>query len=435
MKRSRILAWSIGGVFLAAAVGAAVVVGRTPLAAKSDEVPLAVVKRGEIDLRVQTTGELRASHSIVLTAPTIGGDSLQITKLAETGAQIKKGDTVIEFDPSEQHYKLEQSRSELKQAEQEIAKAKADALVQTAEDKVALLKARYDVRSAELDVQKDELLSKIDADKNQLALQQARQALAELEKDIESHKDSGKAAMFLAQEKYNKANLTMTEAQQNLQKMTVTAPMDGLISILRNLDSVGGFFFTGMSIPDYRPGDQARPGRPIARVVDPMGMELVAKVGERNRGNIRQGQAVKIVFDALPDHPFQGTVKSIGAMSRGQFFSASNSGSSFDVSIQISDPDARLRSGFTAQVVFIGDSKKDVLYLPLQAVFQKDGKRIVYLSRGGGYEQREVKIRSESESRAEVEGLEQGDKVALIDPTAPRKTSSSSASGTAGGTL
>lgn len=435
MKRSRILAWSIGGIFLAAGVGTAVVVSRTPLAVKSDEVPLAVVKRGEIDLQVHATGELRASHSVVLAAPAIGGAALQITKLAQTGAQIKKGDTVIEFDPSEQHYKLEQSRSELEQAKQEIAKAKADAQVQAAEDKVALLKARYDVRSAELDVQKDELLSKLDADKNQLALQQARQVLAELEKDIESHKDSGKAATFLAREKYNKANLTMTEAQQNLQKMTVTAPMDGVISIQRNLDSVGGFFFTGMSIPDYHPGDQARPGRPIARVVDPMGMELVAKVGERNRGNIKQGQTVTIVFDALPDRTFQGTVKSIGGISRGQFFSASNSGSSFEVSIQISDPDALLRSGFTAKVVFMGDSKKNVLYLPQQAVFQKDGKRIVFVSKNGGYEQQEVTVLRESESRAEVEGLNEGTSVALIDPTVPRKSVASSVAGSVEGTL
>lgn len=435
MKRSRILSWSIGGVVLIAALSTVVVASRTSLAPKSDEIPVAVVKRGVIDLQVHATGELRASHSVMLTAPTVGGDSLQITRLVQTGSLVKKGDTVIEFNPSEQHYKLEQSLSELKQAEQEITKAKADAQVQAAEDKVALLKARYDVRSAELDVQKNELLSKIDADKNQLALQQARQVLAELEKNIASHKDSGKAAIFLAQEKYNKASLTMTEAQQNLQKMTIAAPMDGLISIQKNFDSAGGFFFTGMSISDYRPGDQARPGRPIARVVDPMGMELVAKVSERNRGNIKQGQAVEIVFDALPNRAFKGVTKNIGAISRGQFFSASSSGSSFDVSIAITDPDARLRSGFTAQVLFLGDSKKNVLYIPRLALFQKDGKRIVYVSNGAGYEQREVKIQSENESRIEVDGLKEGTKVALIDPTAPRKRGENSAPGDVRGSL
>ncbi len=99
----------------------------------------------------------------MLTAPPIGGGSLQITHLLHTGAPVKKGELVMEFDPSEQHFKLDQNRSELLQAEQEITKAKADAAVVAAQDKVALLKARFDVRRAELDVQKNELVSTIDA--------------------------------------------------------------------------------------------------------------------------------------------------------------------------------------------------------------------------------------------------------------------------------
>jgi hypothetical protein len=76
-----------------------------------------------------------------------------------------------------------------------------------------------------------------------------------------------------------------------------------------------------------------------------------------------------------------------------------------------------------------------VLYLPRQALFLKDGKRIVYVKKDSGYEQREVKIESENESRAAIDGLEEGSKVALIDPTAPRKANGSgSAPGSAGGT-
>ena len=97
---------------------------------------------------------------------------------------MKKGDLVMEFDPSEQRYKLEQSRSELFEADQEITKAKADADVQAAQDRVALLKARFDVRRAELEVQKNELMSTIDARKNQLALEQARRVLEQLQQDI-----------------------------------------------------------------------------------------------------------------------------------------------------------------------------------------------------------------------------------------------------------
>ena len=435
IKRHRILIGAVMAILLAAGIGVVVASSRVPLTANSDEVPLAQVKRGDIDLHVHATGELRASHSIMLSAPAVGGDALQLTHLVKTGQPVKKGDLVFEFDPSEQHYKLEQNRSELLQAEQEITKAKADAAVLAAVDKVTLLKDRYNVRRAELDVQKNELVSKIDGDKNVLALGQAKQVLAEEEKDIESHKASGQAATYLAQEKYNKAKLGMDQAQGNLDKMRVTSSMDGLVSIQKNMNASGGFFFTGMSLPDYHEGDQVQPGSSITQIVDPQGLDLTAKIGEGDRANVQVGQPVEVVFDALPGQSFQGAVKSVGGMSVRQFFS-SNSNGTFDVAIQLSHGDPRLRSGFTAQIDFLGGSKKNVLYLPRQALFLKDGKRIVYISKGNGYEQREVKIQSENESRAAVDGLEEGSRVALVDPTAPRKASGGgSAAGGLEGTL
>lgn len=170
MPRNRTRIWIAVGLIVAA-VGGMIAMSRNRPPTSTNDIPVAEVKRGDLEIQVHATGELKAGESMMLTAPAIGGDALQITHLAQTGDVVKKGDVAIEFDPSEQHYKLEQNHSELLQAEQEITKAKADAQVQAAQDKVALLKAHYNVRRAELDVGKDELLSKIDAQKNDLALQ------------------------------------------------------------------------------------------------------------------------------------------------------------------------------------------------------------------------------------------------------------------------
>jgi HlyD family secretion protein len=85
------------------------------------------------------------------------------------------------------------------------------------------------------------------------------------------------------------------------------------------------------------------------------------------------------------------------------------------------NPDARLRPGLTARIVILGDQRKDVLSIPRQGLFMRDGKRVAYVETGKDFEPREVRIRSESESRAVIEGLNAGAKVALVDPTAPRK--------------
>ena len=431
MKLRRATRWLVLFVALALVIAMGFALSRSHLAIASDGVPLAQVKRGELDLKVHANGELDASHTMMLAAPAVGGGSLQITRLLGGRLPVKKGDTVIEFDPSEQRYKLEQSRSELLQAEQEIIKARADAAVLKAQDKVALLKAHYDVRKAELDVQKREIVSALDAAKNDAALKQAKQLLSELEADIESHNKSGQAAVYLAQEKYNKSKLEMDQAQQNIDKMSVVAPMDGLISIQKNMDASGGIMFTGMSVPDYHAGDQANAGSAIAQVVDPAELELKSQIGERNRGNVKQGQAIEAVFDALPGRTFHGKVTQLGGMSAHSLFDG-NAGGTFDVTIKLTDADARLRSGMTAQLLFLGETRKDVLFVPRQALFLKDGKHIVYLKRRNGYEQKEVRIKDETESRAVVDGLGDGAMVAMIDPTLPQKHAASAAASSGG---
>jgi HlyD family secretion protein len=425
--KKRIIAWGTIAVVFAAIAG---VLASTRKSGNPEDsgVPIARVQRGDLDLKVYATGELRATHAIVLTAPTVGGGALQITRLLHTGTPVKKGDIVFEFDPAEQRYKLEQSESELLQAEQDIAKAKADAAVQAAQDKVALLKARFEQRRAELEVQKNELVSVIDARKNDLALKQAEAVLAKLQQDVESHTASGTATILLAQEKQNKAKLAMDQARQNIEKMLVPAPMNGLVAIERNVNTMGEISWRGMSLPDYRAGDQVQPGSAIAQVLDAAGMELTAKVGEQERGNVEVGKSADVEFDALPGQIFRGTVKAVGGMSTREFWEANSEGR-FDITIQLSSEDPRLRPGLTANIVIFGEKKKNVFYIPRQAVFMKDGKRIVYLKNGKGFEQRSIKIPYENESRAVVEGLQAGNQVALLDPTVPRQTGESSASG------
>src|SRR5580700_7822897 len=351
MRTRRAITWSVVAVVLLAVGGVVAAVRRaSPAAAAGDEIPISSVRRGDLDMKVHANGELRAVQSKVLTAPPVGGGALQITYLLHTGTPVKKGDLVIEFDPAEQRYNLEQNRSELLQAEQEITKAKADAAVVAAQDKVALLKARFDVRRAELDVQKNELVSSIDAKKNDLALEQAKRVLAELEQDVKSRSVSNQATISLAQEKRNKAKLAMDQAQGNIDKMRVLSPMDGLVALEKNEGAMGGFCcFPGLTMPEYREGDQVEPGRTVGQVVDPKEMEISAKVGELDRNNVKEGQPVDIQLDAFPGSTFRGTVKTVGGSNTRMFWEG-DTGAKFEVTIKLTTNDPRMRPGLTAHL-------------------------------------------------------------------------------------
>ena len=429
-KRRRQSVW-IGSVLVALALIAVVANERRSSGAISRSgLPIARVKRGDLMLKAHTTGELRATHLTMLAAPAIGGGNLKITHLLRTGAAVKNGDVVLEFDPSEQQFKLEQNRSELLQADQEIAKAEAEDAVQKAQDKVALLKAKYNVRRSELEVEKNELVSSIDARKNDLALEQAKRVLRQLEEDTQSHIASGKAGIVLSQEKRHKAQLAMKQAQDSMEKMRVRSTIDGLMKIEKNEQAAGGFFFPGMLLPDFHEGDQARAGTAVAGVVDNREIELAAKVSERDGGNVRVGQSVEIEFDALPGSTFSGAVKTVGGVSARSIFDNGNSG--FEITIQLPHLDPRLRPGLTAQISILGDTERNVLYVPRQALFDKDGKTIAYVRIGREFEPREVKIRYQNESRAAVDGLNERAEVALVDPFAHKKTGAASVGSAAG---
>jgi HlyD family secretion protein len=436
MKSRRAISWAVVAVVLCAVVGVVAAVRRTAPVAAAGEVPTGQVKRGDLEMKVYVTGELRASRFEMLLAPPIGGGSLQITHLLHTGAPVKKGELVMEFDPTEQLFKLDQNRSELQQAEQEITKAKADAAVVSAQDKVAMLKARFDVRRAELDVQKNELVSAIDGKKNDLALEQAKRVLAELEQDVKSRSVSNQATISLAEEKRNKAKLAMDQAQGNIDKMRVLSPMDGLVALEKNEGAMGGFCcFPGLTMPEYREGDQVEPGRTVGQVVDPKEMEISAKVGELERNNVKEGQSVDIQLDAFPGAMFHGTVKTVGGANTRRMWDDDTS-TKFEVTIKLATNDPRMRPGLTAHIFINGDPRKDVLYVARQALFLKDNKRVLYVRNGSSFDAHEVKIQAENESRAAVEGINAGTEIALIDPTAPRKAAKSSGAAPGeGGTL
>jgi multidrug efflux pump subunit AcrA (membrane-fusion protein) len=109
MRSRRAISWAVAAVVLCAVVGVVAAVRRTAPTAVAQDVPTGHVKRGDLDMKVYVTGELRASRSEMLLAPPIGGGSLQITHLLHTGAPVKKGELVMEFDPTEQLFKLDQN--------------------------------------------------------------------------------------------------------------------------------------------------------------------------------------------------------------------------------------------------------------------------------------------------------------------------------------
>ena len=412
------------GLFVLAGVVTGTRAALAQLQPQGAGVPTTTVKRGRVDTSVHAMGELKATQSETLSAPA-SGTQLRLLTLRQTGAQVKKGDVVVEFDPSDQEYQVEEQRSVLREAQLEIAKLQAENAAQKAQDDVDLLTARFDVRKAELDVQGNELLSSIDARKRELTLDEARRRLAQLEEDVTSRAKSSEAAMAVAAEKRNKAQITIDQAQRLLDQMQLRATMDGIVAVRENRET--NFFFWGMTFNEYREGDTVSSGSLVAEVLDLSGIEFTAKVSETERARLAEGQSAMVAIDAYGGAPIKAQTSLIGGISQtGRFFGQGQGPTrQFDVTFKLDEVPPALRPGLSAQVTIEGDPLKDVLYVPRQALFDKSGKPTVYLKAGAGFEPKEVKVVARTASAVVLDKITEGAEIALADPT--RRTGGESA--------
>ena len=418
----------IGVVVIVAAVALAATfaTGAAPvLPDRTAAVPTAKAVRGPLKLTVYATGELRAGRTMNLMAPSAGG-MLRIVKLLQTGTAVKKDDEVIEFDAADQVYAVEQAKTDLAEAEQQIVKMKADQAVQASQEKLDMLTARYNVRRGELDTAGNELIGAIEAQKNVLTLEEARRRLKQLEDDATARTATSQAALAVVQERLNKAKLARERAQGIIDNLIVKAPNDGVVSVKENRDGQF-FFFSGMVLPQYREGDSTFSGRNIADIVESGMMEVRAKVTETDRDNLQAGQAATVLVDALPGRTFPAKVGPLsGSASRGNFFETS-AVRQFDITLQLDKPDPAMRAGSSLRVVIDGREIKDALHIPRQAVFDKNGKNFVFVQVAPErFERRDVKVENLTESRAAVSGLSEGDVIALVDPDIAKSRSKAS---------
>ncbi len=398
---------------LLAVAAAVLVVPRPPAAAGG--IPTARVVRGSLRLDVWAKGDLRAGRVVSLAAPS-AGSMLRLIRLAGTGSAVKAGDVVMEFDPAEQQYVLEQTLSDLADADQQIVRRRADVDARAAQDQVDLLTARYSVRRAELDARTPaRLIAANDAKKRELTVTEMKRRLAQTEQDVVSHTANFQAAVAVVEQSRNRAKVSAERAQQIIDSLVVRSPIDGLVVVKENRDATGGVFFSGLSLPEYRVGDSVQPGRSILDVAAASDMEIKVRVSEQERPNLSVGQAADVRADGLPGRRFTARIAALSSVAvRGT--DQAGPLRQFEVTLRLDQVDPRLRPGTSVRAVIAGAVIPNVLSIPRQALFYRNGKSVVFMRIGDRFEARDVKVSNGSESRIAIEGLPEGTEIALVNP-------------------
>jgi multidrug resistance efflux pump len=363
------------------------------------------VVRRDFVRSIRLHGTTAAVESFPITVPRMAGQpggTLLITRMAASGASVKPGDPIVEFDRQNQIRNALDRRAEYLDLEEQIKKKLAEQDAARAKDQTDLTQARNDVEKWRWEIRRNEVISRIDAEKNRQRLEESEARLKQLETTKELKLTAYAADLRILEIRRDRARNAMRWAEGNSEKMSIRSPIEGLVVI--------NVVWKGGSMGEVLEGDEVRPGQSIMQVVNPKSMEVRARVNQADMPYLKAGQRAEFRLDAFPTLTFSGKLDRVAAMGTASGMNAFVRNFAAVFSVQGTDahllPD--LAAAIDAELARLPGS----LVVPQDALQRADGKTYVFVRRGGDWERREVQLAAESGVEAAVaSGVAEGDVV------------------------
>jgi HlyD family secretion protein len=186
------------------------------------------------------------------------------------------------------------------------------------------------------------------------------------------------------------AEASLKDASVNLEKTTVIAPMNGVVTKL-NIDLGERVLGSGYS-----------PGTEILTVSDLRQIEATVKVDENDVVLISKGDTAKIHVDAFRDKTFKGIVTQIGNSAVSTGVGTQDEVVNFEVKILLADPDNNIRPGMSCDANIETETKQNVLTVPIQSVTARLDKSKVTPQTNQDDDAQKVKVAKNNNKPKEV---------------------------------
>jgi HlyD family secretion protein len=196
---------------------------------------------------------------------------------------------------------------------------------------------------------------------------------------------------------------------ENIGMLRVIAPVDGVITY-------------GDPDPrrrrreqkDITVGASMRPSEIIGSIPDMSQLVVNLDIPEATRPKIRASMRAEMRVKALPNLRLSGAVSRISDMASNLNYWDRTSPKIYETVISIDQNFEVLRPGMTVEVDMISETVDNVLFVPVEALFVKEGEVFCRVKKTSAPEERKVRTGRSSSSFVEItEGLEPGDKVLL----------------------
>jgi multidrug resistance efflux pump len=210
--------------------------------------------------------------------------------------------------------------------------------------------------------------------------------------------------------KIRRVSRDLEKHQDYLTKMQLVSPVDGVV-IYADPDRRWGN-------PEIQVGMDVRRGMILCTIPDMAKLSVNFELAERYRSRVEIGTRVVINPESIPDLKLGGKIEKIAPLPVNQINWDQSSPRIYPSSIELdASDDSRLVNGMSVRIEIITEVLKDVVYVPIEAVFEEKGEFLVYVRTGPEPRRRTVQIGQASDSYVQIrEGLEAGETIFLYRP-------------------
>ena len=366
------------------ATGAVVVVAVVVVLVIRYSSPLVVVSEaveGPVVQAFYSTGTIQPEREFPIKA-NVAGTLTQVH--VDKGVAVKKDQPLAVMSEPGLLFAQRQAQAELEE-KQKRADPKNSPVLQEYDAKIQAAGDQLDIAQRELARVKS-LLEKNAA--SQTDFDTASDRIKTVWSLVESLKAQRAARQLELERELQVAKSALDIANWNLDQQTLKSPIDGVV--LNRPLSVG----TRVAIND-----------PVMIVADirPDRLVMRAAVDEEDVTKVSVGQFVRMTLYSYDDRTFEGKVVRI-------YPQADPERRTFEVDVQLAEPDQRLSPGMTGELAFVMDAKDSAVVVPSQAV----QKGVVYAVENGRLKKLAAEVGLRGIERSEIRsGVKPGDCIVI----------------------
>ena len=366
------------------------------------------VNKGDFISEVITSGEAQSTSLKKINGPAnlrkFRLREIKIQDLIPEGTIVKKGDYIGRLDPSDVNEQIIDARLNLEGAEAKFTQQQLDTTLSLKQERNSLKDISFNREETRLELKQSIYEPPATIKKLENNLEKLERDFSEKQENYKIKKRQANAIMVEVSNKVFKIRNELNNLLDLLKSFTIYSSGNGMVTYFKNWD--GSKKKVGSSISPWDPT--------IASLPDLTKMESKTYANEVDIRKIKKNLTVKVGFDAFPDIEMAGVVTdvaNVGENKRGSDVKV------FQVSIKLEGSDKNIRPGMTTSNKILTFEQKDVLSIPLEAIFSKDSITYVYKKSGFSVTKKQVKIGdSNNDSVIIIDGLKEEDVVYLNKP-------------------